>query len=126
MPSARGRYRLTGSISLGNAVGLTDFVIRDAKGQNLFRLGVEVFPQKLDYKDDFSAMMAEITEIVYSLAFDLSKKTYATTKPRTTYRQTISEWLNLYRLLADRFEQSIDTILRAPKSILKKKRGSSQ
>ncbi len=115
-----GRYRLTGSINLGNAVGKTHFSIRDVKGKDCFALGAEVFPQKLDYKEDFPAMIEEVTEIIYSLAFDVFKKTYASATPRSTYQQTLSEWLNLYKVLATSFEQSIDTILRSPKSRLQR------
>lgn len=115
-----GKGRLSGSTNLGNAVGKTRFVIKDANGKSVFELGAEVFPEKLDYKEDFTAMLAEITEIVYSLAFDVYKKTYASTKAHTTYHQTLSEWLNLYRVLAKGFEQSIDMILRAPKSEIKR------
>ncbi len=115
-----GSYRLNGSINLGNAVGRTRFSIRDSQGKQVFELGAEVFPQKLDYKEDFPAMLEEITSEIYSLAFDVFKKTYASTKVRTTYHQTLSEWLNLYKVLATSFEQSIDTILRAPKSELKR------
>ncbi|MFK5950109.1 MAG: DUF2357 domain-containing protein, partial [Methylococcales bacterium] len=113
------RYRLMGSVNLGNAVGKTRFEIKDANSKCVFMLGAEVFPQKLDYKDDFPAMLSEVTEVVYSLAFDLFKKTFSSTKTRTTYNQSLSEWLNLYKVLAEGFEKSIDTILRAPKSELK-------
>ena len=114
-----GRQLLSGSFSLGNAVGKTRFSIRDSRGKPLFELGAEVFPQKLDYKDDFPAMLDEITDEIYSLAFDAFKKTYASTQTRTTYYQTLSEWLNLYKVLASGFEQSIDTLLRSPKLELK-------
>jgi predicted component of viral defense system (DUF524 family) len=114
-----GHWLLSGSVNLGNAVGKTHFSIRDAHGKYVFTLGAEVYPQKLDYKKDFPVMVEEITEVIYSLAFDLFKKTYASTKSRTTYNQTLSEWMNLYRVLADSFQQSIDTILRAPKYELK-------
>lgn len=114
------KYRLMGFTKLGNAVGRTKFSIRDSRNKTVFELGAEVFPEKLDYKDDFSAMLDEITEIIYSLAFDVFKKTYASTKVHTTYHQTLSEWLNLYKVLATSFEQSIDTILRIPKSEIKR------
>lgn len=113
-----GRYRLSGSVNLGNAVGKTRFTIRDSRGTDLVEIGAEVFPQKLDYKDDFPAMLDEVTEEIYSLAFDVFKKTFASTKTHTTYHQTRSEWLNLFKVLATSLEQSIDTILRAPKSQL--------
>ncbi|MFT6403272.1 MAG: putative component of viral defense system (DUF524 family) [Pseudohongiellaceae bacterium] len=113
------RYRLTGATHLRNAVGKTRFTIRDSKGKLVFELGVEVFPQKIDYKDDFYAMVEEITEIVYSLAFDAFKQTFVSAKDKTTYRQTLTEWLNLYRVLATSFEQSVDTIMRHPHHLLR-------
>lgn len=115
----QGRYRLTGATNLGNSVGKTRFTITDNRGKQIFALGAEVFPQKLDYKADFPAMLEEITEVIYSLAFDAFKKTFASTKTRNTYHQTLSEWLNLYKVLAIGFEQAVDTILRGPKSELK-------
>ncbi|XKF16607.1 restriction endonuclease-like protein [Halomonas sp. BLK-85] len=115
-----GQVRLTGTTNLENSVGLTRFEIRDANGKLLFALDGEVFPQKLDYKDDFPAMLDEITEILYSLAFDAFTKTFASTRPRSTYHQLTSEWLNLFKALYHSLEQSLDTLLRSPKSELSK------
>ncbi|EWH01937.1 DUF2357 domain-containing protein [Halomonas sp. BC04] len=109
-----------GSTNLENSVGLTRFEVRDAKAKVLFALDSEVFPQKLDYKDDFPAMLDEITEILYSLAFDAFTKTFASTRPRSTYHQLTSEWLNLFKVLYRSLEQSLDTLLRSPKSELRK------
>lgn len=115
-----GQVRLTGTTNLENSVGLTRFEIRDANSKVLFALDSEVFPQKLDYKDDFPAMLDEITEILYSLAFDAFTKTFASTRPRSTYHQLTSEWLNLFKALYHSLEQSLDTLLRSPKSDLRK------
>lgn len=115
-----GRTRLMGSMSLENSVGLTRFCVVDAHHRELFGLAAEVFPQKLDYKDDFPAMLEEITEVLYALVFDNFTKTFASTRPKTTQRQLVSEWLNLFRVLANSLEQSLDTLLRSPKSELRK------
>lgn len=116
----RGKARLMGSMSLENSVGLTRFKIVDARDRALFSLGAEVFPQKLDYKNDFPAMLDEITEVLYALVFDNFTKTFASTRPKNTQKQMLSEWLNLFRILASGLEQSLDTLLRAPKSELRK------
>lgn len=118
--SLHGQVRLMGTINLENSVGLTRFEVRDAGGKVLFALDSEVFPQKLDYKDDFPAMLDEITEILYSLAFDAFTRTFASTRPRSTYHQLTSEWLNLFKALYHSLEQSLDTLLRSPKSDLRK------
>ena len=118
--SLHGQVRLMGTTNLENSVGLTCFEVRDANGKVLFALDSEVFPQKLDYKDDFPAMLDEITEILYSLAFDAFTRTFASTRPRSTYHQLTSEWLNLFKALYHSLEQSLDTLLRSPKSDLRK------
>ena len=118
--SLHGQVRLMGTTNLENSVGRTCFEVRDAGGKVLFALDSEVFPQKLDYKDDFPAMLDEITEILYSLAFDAFTKTFASTRPRSTYHQLTSEWLNLFKALYHSLEQSLDTLLRSPKSDLRK------
>lgn len=118
--SLHGQVRLMGTTNLENSVGLTRFEVRDANGKVLFALDSEVFPQKLDYKDDFPAMLDEITEILYSLAFDAFTRTFASTRPRSTYHQLTSEWLNLFKALYHSLEQSLDTLLRSPKSELRK------
>jgi hypothetical protein len=114
--TVQGRHRLSGSFALENVVGKTRFSIVDARGNTVFELAAEVFPQKLDYKDDFPAMVSEITEIVYSLAFDVFARSFASTRTKVTYRQNLSEWLNLFRVLAEGLLQSLDTLLRSPKS----------
>lgn len=118
--SLHGQVRLMGTTNLENSVGLTRFEVRDVGGKVLFALDGEVFPQKLDYKDDFPAMLDEITEILYSLAFDAFTRTFASTRPRSTYHQLTSEWLNLFKALYHSLEQSLDMLLRSPKSELRK------
>lgn len=111
-----GQHHLNGSFKLENAVGFTDFVIKDDRDMEIFRLETEVFPQKLDYKQDFHAMISDITEIVYNLVFDYLKQTYAFAKPRDVANTSLIEWQAILQVLFTSLDRSIDLILRNPKS----------
>ena len=106
---------LNGSINFFNCVGFTDFRIRDLSlQQDIFSIKTEVFPQKLDYKNDFKLMLNEITEIIYNLAFDYFKKTYLMTKPIDTSQKTLSQWFVILKYLFDKLIRSTDFILKNP------------
>jgi len=107
--------QLNGSINFFNCVGFTDFKIRDLSlQQDIFSIKTEVFPQKLDYKNDFKLMLDEITEIIYNLAFDYFKKTYLMTKPIDTSQKTLSQWFVILKYLFDKLLRSTDFILKNP------------
>lgn len=113
------KVRLSTSFSLEGAVGYTDISLLDARGRQVFVLETEVFPQKLDYKEDFHFMQAEIASMVYNLAFDLLKKTYQPQMPAQTPRPLDAEWLAILSRLFEPMLQSLDRIRRQPWTSLK-------
>ena len=66
---------LSGVINFGNEIGMSDLVIR-VNGNDYLRIVIEVFPSKISYKDDYKAIVADVTAEVYNVVFDLLKKTY--------------------------------------------------
>ena len=50
------------------------FVLVD--GKRYLKLTIEVFPSKISYKDDYKAIVADVTAEVYNLVFDFLRKTY--------------------------------------------------
>lgn len=110
-----GQTHLSGSINFYNCVGFTEFKIRDLSlQQDIFSIKTEIFPQKLDYKNDFKSMLNEITEIIYNLAFDYFRKTYLLTKPIDTSQKTLSQWFVILKYLFDTLIRSTDFILKNP------------
>lgn len=107
--------QLSGSINFENSVGLTNIIIRNSTlEKDIFSIKTEVYPQKIDYKNDFDLMLHEITEIIYNLAFDYFRKTYLQTAPIDTVSQTLSQWLTILKHVFDRFIKSIDLIIKNP------------
>lgn len=107
---------INGSFSLKNAVGFTSFIIEDSLGSVVFKLDTEVFPQKLEYKEDFKSMILDITKIIYNLIYDYLQKTYAHTKLIFKKSDSLIEWRAILEMLFVDLERSLDQIIKHPKS----------
>ena len=78
---------LVGQFSFNDQVGETKIEIKDNSNKLVFELKTEVFPQKMDYKSDYKAMMADISSIIHNLAFDTLKDTFKKSKAKLTGNQ---------------------------------------
>lgn len=104
---------LMGNLSFPNEVGYTTFEIRNDK-ESLLTVTLEIFPSKLDYKDDYRALLEEVNDEIYNLAFHLLKRTYL--EASTIYATNPSK-SEFYRILNDsfrRFMKAISHIKRQP------------
>lgn len=104
---------LMGNLSFPNEVGYTTFEIRDEK-DSLLTVTLEVFPSKLDYKEDYRALLEEVNDEIYNLAFHLLKRTYLGASTIQASNPSKSEF---YRILNDsfsRFMKAISHIKRQP------------
>jgi predicted component of viral defense system (DUF524 family) len=111
-----GKPQIFGNVKIKNYVGNTTFQIIDKYNDVVFKLESEIFPQKLDYKEDFKKMITEITEILYSLIYDYLKKTFLIVAPTEQEHSTLTEWLAILQALFDSLENSLQLILRSPHS----------
>lgn len=106
---------LSGQFAFKDVVGETRIEIIDAANRPLFLLETEVFPQKMDYKSDYQAMMAQITDIIHNLAYDVLKDTYKRSKARLTGTSTESEWWSILDALFENLIIQLGVIKRQPK-----------
>lgn len=109
------RVLLHGNYQFKNAIGPTEISIIDKYNQIIFRLETEVYPQKIDYKEDYKEMMADITRIVYNLAYDYFKDTYERGRLKETGQATLLEFVAIIRVLFESLDKSIEVIRRQPK-----------
>ena len=73
--ASRNHEILSGVINFGNEIGYSDLVIQ-VDGSNYLRIILEVFPTKIDYKEDYKHIVEDVTNEVYNVVFDFLKKTY--------------------------------------------------
>lgn len=110
-----GNHIISTYYSFRNQVGETKIQIINQRSKVVFELIVEVFPQKMDYKSDYRAMMLDISEIVRNLAYSFLKDTYQKAKPKIQGHTTEHEWWNILDELFDLFVKNIEVIKRQPK-----------
>ncbi|WP_369900871.1 DUF2357 domain-containing protein [Bacillus manliponensis] len=97
---------LMGNLSFPNEVGYTTFEIRDGE-KTLVTVTLEIFPSKLDYKDDYRALLEEVNDEIYNLAFHMLKRTYLGASTMYASNPSKSE---LYRILSDSFNKFMKAI----------------
>lgn len=112
----RGDMR-SGVIRFGNDIGMSDLIVR-VDGKNYLKLTIEVFPSKIGYKDDYKAIVADVTAEVYNLVFDFLKKTYDSFDIASTGQASPVEFFAIIRKIYAEFLAASDMVLAKPHHIL--------
>ncbi|MBP1947122.1 restriction endonuclease-like protein [Virgibacillus litoralis] len=109
---------LMGNLHFQNEVGFSTFEIHDGSN-DLLKVTMEIFPIKLNYKEDYKKLLDEVNEEVYNLAYHFIKKTFL---GATTSFAAQPSWSEFYRLFDAHFARlikSINVIERQPHHHLK-------
>lgn len=112
-------HLLTGQFSFNDTVGETNIQIRDSENKLVFNLQTEVFPQKMDYKSDYKAMVEDISSIIQNLAVDSLKDTFRKSRAKLSGHATEHEWWNILDVLFDQIIVSLNVIKRQPRHEIK-------
>lgn len=107
------RYLLLGNLQFQNEVGLSTFEIRSDK-ERLLQVTLEIFPTKLDYKEDYKRLLEEVNDEIYNLAYHFIKKTYLTAKINVEGKPSRSEFFRLLTHHFDHLMKSVSQIERQP------------
>ncbi|MEK5340609.1 restriction endonuclease-like protein [Heyndrickxia coagulans] len=99
---------LMGNLQFQNEVGFTTFEIRSGD-EKLLEVTLEIFPTKLDYKNDYKKMLEEVSDEIYNLAFHFIRKTYLGTRLKLDGHPSRTEF---FRLISKHFVQFIQAIAR--------------
>ena len=113
--TATGRTKtlLTGEINFGNDIGFSDLYIK-IDGRDYIKLTIEVFPSKISYKEDYKAIVADVTAEVYSLVFDFLKKTYESFDVSSSKQSSPVEFFAIIQKIYKEYLSAVDMILRNP------------
>lgn len=116
-PVGRKSSMLSGIINFGNDIGFSDLVIR-VDGRNYLKLTIEVFPSKIGYKDDYKAIVADVTAEVYNLVFDFLKKTYNSFDISLKQQSSPVEFFAIIRKIYQEFLTAADMVIKKPHHVL--------
>ncbi|PKL77062.1 MAG: hypothetical protein CVV27_07140 [Candidatus Melainabacteria bacterium HGW-Melainabacteria-1] len=104
---------LVGELNFRSQVGYSNFEVW-VDGQKDYAFEVEVYPSKLQYKEDFEQMLAEVQEILAGLAFEYLRSTYLGASTRQTEQQTPLEWVLLFQHILNDLEAALRQIAQSP------------
>lgn len=110
---------LTGLLRFNNEIGFSDFQVF-VDGEEYLTLTIEVFPSKISYKEDYQEIVADITKEVYSLTFDVLKKTYRSFDLALEKQSSPVEFFAIIKTIFDGYIKAADLILNNPHHILQK------
>lgn len=108
---------LSGIINFRNDIGYSDLIIL-VDGKEYLKITLEVYPTKIDYKDDYKALMADVTSELYSLIFDFLKKTYDSYDIGDREQTSAVEFFEIIREIYKEFMTAADIILAKPHHLL--------
>lgn len=100
-------------VNFRGQVGYSLFEVK-VDGIPEFDVEVEVFPTKLDYRSDYDAMLAEITDFFTGLALEYLRATYRLGKAVKVPHPSDLEWLAILREVIGQLEQALRRIARQP------------
>lgn len=108
-----GKMIVSGVLNFPNEVGLTDLQLR-LNGRPIFQLQIEIFPSKIDYKQDYQMILHDVNRQIYNLSFDFLRKTYNLTGLKETRHQSLTEFFTILQHIFDQLVQAVERIKTTP------------
>ncbi|MCR2804000.1 restriction endonuclease-like protein [Paenibacillus soyae] len=116
-----GKMIVSGVLNFQNEVGLTELELR-LNGSPIFRMQIEIFPSKIDYKQDYQMILHDVNQQIYNLSFDFMRKTYNMTGLKNTRSQSLTEFFTILQHVFGQLVQAVERIEVAPHSKLKQEK----
>ena len=112
---------VSGIINFRNDIGNSDFIV-DLDGQEYLRFSLEVFPEKISYREDYKAIVQDVTTELYSLIFDFLRTTYHGFNQGDRRSSSPVEFFAVISQIYGQFLQSVDKIIHEPHHVLQSQR----
>lgn len=104
----RSENLLSGIINFKGDIGYSDFYIR-VNGEDYIKITLEVRPTKIDYKDDYEALLNDINKEVYNLAYGFLARTYLGTDIKDS-KGSLSEFYSILNYTFDKFKKALNIV----------------
>jgi hypothetical protein len=105
-------HTCTGTVNFRRQVGLSTLEVRVE--HETLRVTIEVFPVKLDYDEDYQAVLSDVASAGRGLALEYLRATYRSGVARETEHVTGLEWVTLLRNEIDLLEKAVSYINNHP------------
>jgi predicted component of viral defense system (DUF524 family) len=112
-----GKMILSGILNFQNEVGQSELELR-LNGEAIFRLQLEIFPAKIDYKNDYQMILNDVNAQIYNLSFDFLRKTFNMTGLKETNHQSLTEYFTILQHIFTQLVKAVERIKLSPHSKL--------
>lgn len=110
---------LMGIINFRNDVGYSELEVR-TKGKTLLILKIEVFPSKIDYRNDYYKLLNEVNREVYNLTYDFFRRTFQRMKLKEAKNISHVEFFSILQTIFKDFIKAYRRIEKSPHHRLNK------
>lgn len=117
LSSREGNRVVYGVVNFQGQVGRSIFTVA-INGKPQLDIELEVFPTKIDYETDYQEILAQVQEILTSLAYEYLRSTHQLGKLDTNRRPSRVEWLILLEHIIGDLEKSVRYIAQQPRRAL--------
>lgn len=112
-PTGRSGKVLSGIINFRGDIGYSDLYVLVNNREHI-KVTVEVFPSKIDYKDDYKALLNDVNNEIYNLAYGFLSRTYLSAELSNKTSSTYSEFYSILNYVYKNLLKAIDIILYSP------------
>ena len=110
---------LSGVINFRGSIGLSELIIK-IDGRDYLSIVLEVYPIKLDYKEDYIALIDDLTKEVYNLIFEFLRETYTGFQIGTEKSNSLVEFWEIIKHIFADYIRAADMIISQPHHVLEK------
>ena len=104
---------ITGIINFGNSAGFSDFEISH-DGKKALVVRIEVFPSKISYKEDYQAMLQDISNEISGAVLDFMRNTYQEFSVGSNTNTIPALFFEIINRIFEKFYNAANTIISNP------------
>lgn len=112
-PTGRSGRILSGIINFRGDIAHSDLYVF-VNGSEHLKVTVEVYPSKIDYKEDYKSLLNDVNDEIYNLAYGFLSRTYLGAELSNTSKNTYSEFYSILNYIYERLIKAIDIIMFNP------------
>ena len=112
-PTGRGGNILSGIINFRGDIGYSDLYVK-VNGNTHMKIIIEVLPSKIDYKEDYEAILRDVNEEIYNLAYGFLSRTYLPAEINNKRSNSHTEFYSILNYIYENLMKSINIVLSKP------------
>jgi hypothetical protein len=112
-PTGRGGNILSGIINFRGYIGCSDLYVK-INGNIHMKITLEVLPSKIDYKEDYEALLKDVNEEIYNLAYGFLSRTYLGMEINNRRFSSGTEFYSILNYVYEKLIKAIDIVLLNP------------